>query len=130
MSDFCELSDSQIRAIAALASGQNQSETALAAGVSPRTIYRWLREEEFLNALQIERQKILDSVVLRLTEASLTSVKTLLEISQDRNAEPSARVSASRTILSFAFQGSDDLNRAIAIVQKFGFGVIDLQSKN
>jgi hypothetical protein len=89
-----KLTSKQRRAIAALTAGQNYEQSALAAGVSTRTIARWREQEHFEDALQNAGQTAIGDASRKLTAGLDTAVDFLLAIIQDDDAPPSVRVRA------------------------------------
>ena len=95
--------------MAALAAGATCDEAARAAGVSPSTVDRRLRDPEFraeFRQLQREaRQRTADALAFAATRA----VARLVSVLDDPDAPTTVRVSAARVILDNAvrFQVSD-----------------------
>jgi hypothetical protein len=87
------------RAVVALAAGASKEDAAAVAGVNRTTLWRWLQEAEFRARVAAERQRLVDRAVGRLADASVRAVDVLLEVADDAEAPPSARVAAARGVL-------------------------------
>ena len=102
------LSGRKAQAIRALISGATQSQVAKAAKVSERTVRRWLHEDDDFRASYSEAQRrVMEHTVAELQTSCSRAVAALTQILSDKSAAPSARVSAARTILAFAFERLD-----------------------
>ncbi|WP_121186503.1 helix-turn-helix domain-containing protein [Nocardiopsis sp. Huas11] len=90
--------DGKAAAILALARGSGTKTAAQEAGVSPRTVRRWLADDTvFADEVRDLRGELLDEVVGALTSASMKAVETLVECLQAD--DPSVRVRAAAQIL-------------------------------
>jgi hypothetical protein len=87
-----------------LAGGQESGRGAAAAGVTDRTVRRWLNDPTFADALICERRGRFARILNRIAAAGEKSVDVLLSIATDEAQPPSARVAAARTLLSPALQ--------------------------
>jgi hypothetical protein len=79
-------------AIAALLSQRNHEEAARAAGVSKRTLNRWLKMQEFQSAYLEARRAAMFQANARLQQASSAAVSTLVKVMVDASTPASARV--------------------------------------
>lgn len=70
----------QVAALEILVSGGNMTEAAKAAGISPRTLERWLTRPEFSGTLQAMQTTMLKSITSRLTGLAGKAVDTLAEL--------------------------------------------------
>ena len=84
--------------VLSLACGATPEMAAQKAGVSVATIYRRLREPEFVKKLREARSEMMQRATAMLTAAALEAVKTLLDL-QAKNAPPATRLGAARSIL-------------------------------
>jgi Helix-turn-helix of insertion element transposase len=96
------LTRKQEDAIAALLSQRSVDEAARSAGVSVRTLWRWLQLPEFLYAYRKARRDTFSQSVARLQQASTAAVSTLLKIMVDINAPAASRVRAADCVLNHA----------------------------
>lgn len=87
----------QQKALEALLDGRNREDAALAAGVTARTLYRWLNEPEFA-AFQAEvsthQTRAISLASIRLTGGIASCADYLLSVIEDEDAPPSVRVRA------------------------------------
>src|SRR5262245_21736376 len=115
-----ELTDKQRRGIAALLSETTTKAAAEAAKVSEVTIHRWLNDPIFSAALKESRERVFESTLAALQGASSKAVETLLDVMKDEKAQPSARVSAAKTVLELAIKGRDqlELGERLAYLEK------------
>lgn len=98
------LTSKQETAVAALLTEPTYRAAASRAGVSERTLYRWLRDEAFVNALRITRRKMVELAVGRMQAATGQAVTALLDIAH-RGQRDSDRLRAATALLDRAFQG-------------------------
>ena len=89
-------------AIAALVTHRNTEEAARAAGVSPKTLSRWLQLPEFQKAYLEARRLAYRQTTARLQQASGAAVTTLLKTMVDSNAPAASRVRAAGYVLDHA----------------------------
>jgi hypothetical protein len=104
-----DLTDKQRRAIAALLSEPTTKKAAEAAKVGQTTIHRWLNDPIFSAALKESRERVFESRLAALQGVSGQAVETLLEVMNDKTAQPSARVSAAKTVLDIAIKAREQL---------------------
>jgi hypothetical protein len=83
-----KLGRKQKDAIAALLSQRNLDEAARTAGISTRTLIRWMKDPEFDAAYRKGRRLAFGQSVARLQQASGAAVSTLLKIMVDPAAPP------------------------------------------
>jgi transposase-like protein len=82
----------QEAAVLALLSSKNVEEAARAAGVTPRTLYRWMSEADFDAAYRAARRRAYGQSISRLQQGSTADPAT----------PPSTRVRAAEAVLSQA----------------------------
>jgi len=82
-----DVTPKQNKAIFALLSGSTKTEAAAAAGIARRTIYRWLDDEVFCEAL---RQRS-DQTVKDATRRLIGSLDAALEVIQDVMENPNKK---------------------------------------
>jgi len=102
-----DLSAAQEKAISALLSCVTIEAAAKKAGVSDRTLHRWLREPGFRQGYLAARRQIMEQAVGTLQRASLGAVEALV-----RNLKcgvPGTEVSAARVILEAGMKGVEML---------------------
>lgn len=103
------LNAKQLKAIDALLNESKTEAAAKAAGVSVTTLWRWMQEPTFANALRAARGKVLNSTMTALQSASGEAVKTLREVLKNKVARPGEQVSAARAILEYALKAREVL---------------------
>lgn len=87
----------QPAAVLALAQGRTNGQAATDAGVSTRTVLRWLEDEDFRREVDDARTTLLRLAVGRLAAASTQAVDTLVDALTTEKGQ--ARVQAARTLL-------------------------------
>jgi hypothetical protein len=92
----------QEAAVLALLSSKNAEDAARVAGVTPRTLYRWLKEPEFDAAYRVARRHAYGQSISRLQQGSTAAATTLLKVMVDLATPPSTRVRAAEAVLSHA----------------------------
>ena len=87
-------------------------DAAKAAGVSERTLYERMKQEDFRNLYQNARTDVLRSAVLNLTRRLQEAIETVSEIMTDKEISPATRLQAAQTILNHAGKLQDRLQEA------------------
>src|SRR5437867_1449079 len=101
MAWFCEkLGRKKEAGVLALLSSRNVEEAARVACVSPRALYRWMKEPEFDSAYRDAKRAAFSQSIARLHQMSSAAVSTLGKIMVDANAPASTRVRAADSILN------------------------------
>lgn len=106
--------------IAALLSQRNHEEAARAAGVSKRTLNRWLKIPEFEAAYLEARRAAMRQANARLQQGASAAVSALLKVMLDPSTPASARVRAADCILARGNQGleNEDLHIRLAALER------------
>ena len=97
-----QIDPKQEAAILALLSSKNVEESARVAGVTPRTLYRWLNEPKFAAAYRAARRQAYGQSISRLQQGSTAAATTLLKVMVDIATPPSTRVRAAEAVLNHA----------------------------
>lgn len=84
-------------AVLALAQGQTNGQAATKAGVSTRTILRWLEDDDFRQEIDDTRTALLRVAVGRLAAGATLAVDALVDALATEKGQ--ARVQAARTLL-------------------------------
>jgi hypothetical protein len=115
-----KLGSKQEAAIAALLSQRNQEEAAQAAGVSKRTLNRWLRTPAFQTAYREARRAAMSQANARMQQAASAAVSALLKVMVDPTTPAAARVRAADCILARGNLGleNEDLHVRLASVER------------
>jgi hypothetical protein len=103
MSGFSEkLGRKKESAVMALLTSRNVDEAARAAGVTPRTLYRWQKEPEFEAACREARRAAVSQANGRLQQATGAAVTTMLKLMLDHTVPASVRIKACECVLDHA----------------------------
>ena len=115
------LSVPKLKAIEALISCDTVDEAAKVCGRTRSTIYRYLKEPLFDQKLKAAKRQLINRAILRLQQTAGDATRALAEICRDKNAPPSARVSAAKEILKSSFQAieMEDLEERLEKLEKF-----------
>ncbi|MEU9758892.1 hypothetical protein [Streptomyces sp. NPDC047985] len=107
-------------AVVALARGNTAEQAAREAGVSGRTIRRWMEEAEFGREVTATRTELLQLAVGQLAAASTKAVATLVDALDNEKGQ--ARVQAARVLLDavLALRESLDLEQRLAALEAAG----------
>jgi hypothetical protein len=92
-------------AIIALLTARSIEEAARQAGVGLRTLYRWLKEEDFDAAYRDAKRKAFGQAIARLQQMCSAAVSTLGKIMIDTNAPASTRVRAAECVVNLSAKG-------------------------
>ena len=90
--------------IAALLQYPTIPEAAKATGVSERTIYTWLRDDDFRDQYRLAKAEIVYQALGNLQKITGEAVEVLRDIMNDGSARSSSRISAAKTILETALK--------------------------
>lgn len=86
------------KAIEALGNGLSVTDASEKAGVTRKTVYRWLKDDYFKGAVLERQSEVLERVSRRLSSLSLQSLETLSELMTSENEN--IRLKASSSVLS------------------------------
>jgi hypothetical protein len=106
--------------IQALACGAQVEQAAAKAGVSPRTVYRRMKDPGFKQRIRDLQAETMERTGSMLLAASLQSVKTLLAL-QDASNPPGVRLGAARAVLDISIryrEYTEFQERLIAVEQQ------------
>lgn len=92
------------QAIIALLTEPTITTAAEKAGITPRTLYKWLKLPEFRSAYMAAKREAVTVAIARLQQAATEAVEALRSIMNDPKKPASARVSAARAILEMAIK--------------------------
>ena len=99
-----QLSPKQKRAIAALIETGDTSKAADEASVSRQSIYNWLKEPAFVEALRTAEAESIRSISRRLVAVGDKAVSVIAEMMNDPKASASVRLRAADSILARLLQ--------------------------
>ena len=91
-------------ALDALITGATVKQAAEAAGVSSKTVYRWLDEPGFAAEIAEARRVITNNIMAAVKSKAVQATAVLGEIMENQNASPYARVLAAKTVLDATFK--------------------------
>ena len=101
------ISDDEI--IAALMLHRTVAEAA-AVGITPRTVYERMREQDFQAEYRDAKSDILRGAVLKMTQALSAAVDAVQEIMESDNTNPAIRLQAAQTVINNAVKLSERLS--------------------
>jgi hypothetical protein len=90
----------QEQTIAALLTQRNLEEAAKAAGISMRTLMRWLKIPEFQAAYREARRTAYSQAVAKLQQGATAAVTTLLKVMLDQGTPASVKVRAAECVMN------------------------------
>lgn len=103
MSYYGTVSPRQARAINALLSTTNVRSAAAAAGISERTLWRWLSDKEFRQALETAEDQLVEGATRRLLGLQDQAIDELADILSDEtegvDVSPALKLKAATIVL-------------------------------
>jgi DNA-binding transcriptional MerR regulator len=87
-------------AIAALLTQRNVEEAAKTAGISTKTLLRWMKEPEFQKAYREARRTAYSQAVAKLQQGATAAATTLLKVMLDQSTPASVRIRAAECIMN------------------------------
>jgi hypothetical protein len=110
------LREQERMAVALLARGKNNRETATELGIAERTLYNWRQKPTVQRAIFLRQQQIISDNESQTIELLPEAIDTLKAIMRDPLARPSDRIAASRALINGAgrYQETQMLNRKLA----------------
>lgn len=114
------LTPKQELAITALLNEPTVARAASSIGMNERTLYRWLKESEFMRVYRALRREAFAHAVSLTQRYAPVAVHALAQILSDKKAPYSARVSAAVAILKFSRESIelDDLAARIEALEQ------------
>ncbi len=115
MRDFNELSPQQRHVIVALLGGSPITRAAEAAGVDPSSVYRWLKQPPFHQALREGRRQVAQQGLGQLQSLVGDAVRLVREILNDTSKSASTRLRAAELVIeqTTRYLEIDDLERRL-----------------
>ena len=113
------LPQKQTKAIVSLLNCRTIQEAATQTGVDQSTIWRWMKDQAFQEALQEAKHRMVTHAIIQLQQVTGAAVDTLRDIIADNDAPPNSRVSASKTVLDFAVKAlkMEDIEARIKMLE-------------
>ncbi len=114
-----KITPAQRRAIAALLSERDVRAAAKAAGVSERSLWRWLKDRDFTNELNAAQGEAIDATIRRLAELSGQAVDTLRSAMTSKSTPIGSKIRAADIVLGrlLAMKELGDLEQRIAALE-------------
>ena len=100
------------RIIAALLQSGTVEQAAAAAGISPRTVYDRMRDDEFKSLYAHAKADVLRAAVFNLNGRLSSAVDAIADIMNDKTVNPATRLQAAQTLLNNAGKYSELLQTA------------------
>ena len=115
-----KLSGKQEVALSALLTEPTVETVAVKAGITPRTLYRWLNAPPFVAAYREARRQAVQRATGRLQQAANDAVTTLQDVMTDTTAPAPARVTAAKSVLEMAIKAVEieDLTARIEALEQ------------
>ena len=109
-------------AIQALLVNPNVPTAATKAGVSERTLWRWLQDEKFQSDYKDARRKAVAVAIGNMQVACSEAIMTLRDVMTDTQNPATARVSAARAVLDMTLKSIEieELTERIEKLEKRG----------
>ncbi len=98
------------KALAALLTHSTRKEAATAAGVSSRTLRGYFEDPEFAERYRAAFGGMVEDATRQAQQAIAPALSTLREIMRDTDAQATARIQASRSILEYAVKLGEQLD--------------------
>jgi hypothetical protein len=124
--DDLGLTGPQATAIAALLQEPTMQRAAEVAGVSVRTLQRWVKEELFRRALLRARREAFGQAVGLTQRLAPLAVATFAQVMKDPQAPAAAKVSAAVALLKFGREGieMEDFAERLEALERKGAGQV------
>lgn len=95
--DYDIMTDERILEVLSTASSIRSASKQL--GISDRTIYRRMKDPDFMERYQEQRKTAIDTASQELVNLAEMAIETIKKVMQDENASPQIRLNASGLIL-------------------------------
>lgn len=100
-----KLTSTQERAVLALMTEQTPVKAAEVAGVSLRTLYRWMKEPAFIEAYRMARRDAFSQAIALTQRYAALAVNTLARAMTDNSTTGSSKIAAAVALLRFGREG-------------------------
>jgi hypothetical protein len=123
MSGFLQkLGGKQEAAVLALLTSRSVEDAARTAGVTPRTLYRWIKEPAFKAAYQAAKREAYGQAIARLHQMTSAAVSTLGKVMVDPNTPASTKVRAADSILNHTSKAMEieDIEARVTELERAG----------
>ena len=95
------------QAIVALLVAPTLIDAAKNCDISESTLRRWMQEPAFVESYRKAREQLLEAAINKLCHSTHQAAVVLLEVSKNKRATSSSRVSAARAILEIAMKAQE-----------------------
>jgi transposase-like protein len=95
------------QAIVALLGAPTLIDAAKNCDISQSTLRRWMQEPAFVESYRRAREQLLEAAINKLFHSTYQAAAVLLEVSKNKRATSSSRVSAARAILEIAMKAQE-----------------------
>jgi DNA-binding MurR/RpiR family transcriptional regulator len=114
------LTAKQERALATLVAQPTIAAAAKVLGVGETTLYRYMRDAQFSDALKRARRDAVSQLTTRLQAGASGMAGVLQSIAEDATAPASARVSAARSVIDYTLKAVEleDLSERLDALEK------------
>ena len=103
------------RALTALLTQPSLVKAAEVVGVSEVTLWRYMQDDNFQQALKEAKQQAVEQAIIRIQQVTGEAVEVLYEVMTNPNTPASSRVSAAKTILEMNFKviENEEINKRL-----------------
>lgn len=106
-------------AIAALLTQKNQEEAARAIGISLKTLKRWMRMPEFIEAWRRARWEVVEQAYARAQQNSGVAMSVLLKMMADPTTPAHSRIRAALGVFDISRAGLDlEIETRVAALER------------
>jgi hypothetical protein len=120
----CSMKNSKQKVLAALLEFPTVTAAATAAGVTRQTVYNFMADDAFRDALKAQRQAQSLERAERLSAAREAAIKAVTDVMNDSDVPAAARVMAAKTVLQQAAEvdaAVEGIFKARDFESKWGF---------
>jgi hypothetical protein len=120
-SDEKSLTRGQEKALMGLMQQPTLGLAASQAGVSERTLSRWINQDDSFKSAYLQlRREVVSNAVLQLTKATNTAVNVTIALMTDPETPASVRLGAAKSILELALQTVriEELEARLAVLEQ------------
>ena len=104
------LTQKQNRALLALLTHPTREEAAKAAGITSKTLRTYLEDPAFQAAYKAALAELLEDATTQAKQSLNPALTALREITEDREQQSQARVSAARSLLEYSLKLSEQVD--------------------
>lgn len=107
------------KAILCLLQNPNMGDAAKECGIGSVTLWRWMQDPLFQSKYKAARRQAVGAAVAVLQQATAKAVNALVDIVDNKEAPPGARVNAAKVILETNFKviETEDILERLAVLE-------------